>query len=391
MIKRINLKSLCTSLASLILLLLPTYLIRFKIFSVPTTFLELYIYFVFLLFLLERFVNKEKILITSKKIILPALLLLIALITSFTSADKITALGQWKAYFFDGILALTIFYSYRDELAFKVKSLNCYLFSALFVSLWGILQHFNILGLIHHQTLDASIAAQLLSGRIMGPFEGPNYLAMYIAPAIILLLVAYFHRDDFQYLKNYIFPLLIIFVVTIILTQSASAIIAIILTMAIYFISTSKNKFKWLYGALLLIFLALSVYFLVNHSGKSGSVAARKEIYSAAIRISEEHPLLGIGMGNFENSFQTLPIDGRLNYEAPHPHDIFLAFGVYMGIGGLILFLALMSGCLRRENFQNNKIYYFVLVLILLNGLTDTTIFKNDLAIIFWYFVAFLL
>lgn len=377
-----------------ILLLLPTYLIRFKIAGIPTTFLEIYIYAIFLLFVVTERKNLFKLI--SNKFILPAVLIIIALISSYFAADKTAALGQWKAIFFDGILALTMFYNLRADLVFKKLSLNFYLISALFVSLWGILQHLNIVGLLLHQQIDPSIASELASGRILGPFESPNYLAMFISPVVILLIIIYFELQkekyqEFKCLMNYIFPALLVFFSALILTQSASAFLAIIITLGLYFFLRLKTKIKWLYVTILALGIIFATWFLVNHSTKSGSVAARAEIYRAAVRIGEQHPVLGIGMGNFESYFQKLPIVGRLNYEAMHPHDIFLAFWVYMGIPGLLAFLALLYVVLRKPNYHSRKIYYFALILILFNGLSDTTIFKNDLAIIFWYFVALLL
>jgi len=389
--KLLNYKKICLILAASILLLLPTYLIRFKISvlegGIPSTFLEIFIYFIFILFLIERLKSKGKIF--SIKFILPLVLFILAAISSYYARERTVALGELKAYFFDGLLVFLMFYAYAREETFQKWSLNFYLLSGLTVSIWGLLQRAKLVGLISHQMHDPLIAAQLSQGRIFGPFESPNYLAMYIAPLIVALVILYFRNTQFNYLKKFIWPLAIIFGLALILTQSFSSIIAVFIALAAYFAIFGKRN--WWYFVFAIIIVAFGLFFINKYNAKSGSLSARNEIYHAAWRIGAAHPLIGIGPGNFPQYFLELPIKNRINYEALHPHDIFLAFWVYLGWPGLIVFLILIGLCLRKRNLTKNPVIYFMFLTILLNGLTDTTFFKNDLAIIFWYLVAFLI
>ena len=176
---------------------------------------------------------------------------------------------------------------------------------------------------------------------------------------------------------------------TLILTQSFSSIIAVFLALALYFALQSKRK--WWYLILAVIILITGVFFLNKYSSKSSSISSRIEIYQSALRVGKEHQFIGIGPGNFPPYFSELPMKIRINYEALHPHNIFLAFWLYMGWPGLICFLAIIYLSLRKENITKNPVFYFLLLTILLNGLTDTTFFKNDLSVIFWVTVAFLI
>src|SRR3989344_7613926 len=92
-------------LLSLVMVLLPTYLIRFKIFNIPTTFLELLIV-VFLLAACSQ-LNGESI----KKIKnlgrlnwAVGLFVLSGIISTMIGPEKTAALGQLKAFILEPVL-----------------------------------------------------------------------------------------------------------------------------------------------------------------------------------------------------------------------------------------------------------------------------------------------
>lgn len=389
MTKKIDLRKILSVVVAAILLLLPTYLIRFKLFGIPTTFLEIYIYLVIALFITIEYRTIAKS--WSKNFLWVVLLVIVALITSFFARERPIALGQWKAYFFDGFLVLAMFYRQKDKPLFRAASLYFLIASGVIVSIWGLLQKFGIVGLLSSQQIDPTVASELAQGRILGPFESPNYLAMYLVPIITILIINYFRAGEFVKLRKYFWPLVLLFLVTLALTESASAILALITVLAIYYLCQEKNRLKWLYLAAIVVAILFGTYYLVHHTPKSGSVAARQEIYKAAVQIGNKHPLTGIGMANFPRYFLELDIPGRLNFEAMHPHNIFLAFWVYMGWPGLLAFLALLITLFRKKNLSAQPLYYFAALAIIINGLTDTTFFKNDLAIVFWAFTAMLI
>src|SRR3990167_797188 len=102
------------NLTALLLLLLPTYLIRFSIAGVPTTVLEILIYIVFVYGLWRAYRDGFKKI--PLKISLPAGLLIIALIVStFISPDKRTALGEFKGFFIDPILVGWLIFQYLKK------------------------------------------------------------------------------------------------------------------------------------------------------------------------------------------------------------------------------------------------------------------------------------
>ncbi|MDO8444025.1 MAG: hypothetical protein Q7S80_00785, partial [bacterium] len=93
-----------------------------------------------------------------------------------------------------------------------------------------------------------------------------------------------------------------------------------------------------------------------------------------------------ISKNDIDFQVKTLP-------SALHPHNVYLAMWLNLGILGLIIFVIMVVNFFRRLWPQRN--YYLALCLmaamsaILIHGLFDTTYFKNDLSAIFWLILAF--
>ena len=141
------------------------------------------------------------------------------------------------------------------------------------------------------------------------------------------------------------------------------------------------------------------------------SIASRMMIWQAAWDIGKDHPLLGIGPGNFQAYYldyqQYYP--PYLEWAVPHPHNIFLAFWLSSGLLGLLGFLGITGWTLWRivKKINHTMVWskvwskhkskqdilllftlHYVLFSVLLWGLIDTPYWRNDLAVVFWLFVA---
>ena len=286
-------------LLSLICAALPTYLIRFSIFGIPTTALEMLIYLaiaaqiVLAITKLKR--KNEKVLmgeasvlrrqsttiknIKLSYILYPLILLIIAVIIStIISPDKRVALGIAKGWFFDPILLFFLIIlnvkSERDlgKIVYGLAT------GAAFVSLWGILQWFGFDYLLPHQRADVfnSFQSYLAAGRAFGPFESPNYLGMYIAP-IAALTLGYrlnfqFSISNFQKKSNFQRPITNNYLLSFFLV---SMLLALLFT---------KSLGAWLgFGtaAIFLGYFILKLYFLA----KPG-LASRDISHKSVFRIS---------------------------------------------------------------------------------------------------------
>jgi len=116
-------------------------------------------------------------------------------------------------------------------------------------------------------------------------------------------------------------------------------------------------------------------------------------VWQAALKILNNNFILGIGPGMFQEYYLDYQkyFSPYLEWAAPQPHNIFLAFWLQCGIFGLAGFLWLLIRFFKT-GFKLSAIGHrslviglmAVMVYILVHGLVDATYWKNDLSVIFW-------
>jgi len=198
---------------------LPSYLIRFNIFSLPTTLLELMIWIVFLVWIIAnwerikaniiQFFKKDN---SKIKIRYPfdweiILLLLISLLAAGIAGFSYSSLGIWKAYFFEPallyIVVLNVFanntsafakasadkYTTNDTQILQMKGVEKIILAlaigALAVSSLAIYQK------ITGQFIDNAIWQAAATRRVVSFFGYPNAVGLYLGP-IVLILIGWF-------------------------------------------------------------------------------------------------------------------------------------------------------------------------------------------------------
>lgn len=380
-------------LISLILLLLPTYLIRFSVFGVPTTFLEILIYLVFIFGLYKAV--KSGFRKIPLKIILPIALLIIALlISTFISPDKRTALGELKGFFVDPILVFWLVFQFVKDGDIP-KLFWSLIISGSFVAVHAVTQR-----ILNHTTPD---------GRVVGIFGySPNYIALFLAPITVLLVSYCFQFVNTRKWRLFFLSLVIILlnIVAIYFSGSRGGILALGAGIGIFAII---HFWDWIHARLSSqIIIAIVVIMAIYTSWvlfrpdlstpiTSGRVATSNNlrwlIWHTSIELGSLHPILGVGLGNYQNAFSGLT-KNRVNYpeyitpQALTPHNIFLMFWLETGISGLIAFLWLIYLFFEegRKKIRNPQMaaVFAVFFSIVVYGLIESSIWKNDLAVLYW-------
>lgn len=385
-------------LIGLIALLLPTYLIRFSVFGIPLTLLELIIYAVFIFgFMRLGYVHLLK---CKRSVWLPiGLLFLAAIISVFVAPEKSVALGQFKALFLDPILVFFMIICYLEpkDIEWTVYGLTL---SSVFVSIYSIVQ--QIMG---HITVD---------GRVVGVFGyNPNYVALYLTP-IIVLITAYSLQLTAQRKLQRAIPFWVAVLINLYglyLTGSRAGILAtvagLIFFLILHFWSKIRVKFVYKIGLVLLIVATiLGAWFLFrpDFNASSGRVVSsnniRWQIWQTSIEMIKDHPVSGVGLGNYQNAFSELTKD-RVNFKefiaplALSPHNVFLMFYLSTGLLGFLalIWLLVLFYYIGFKEFKNDwaKILLAVMTALILQGLVDTPYFKNDLVLIFWLIFGFMI
>lgn len=377
-LERVNLENwLCLSI-----FLLPTYLIKVDIFIFPTNILEIIIAVGFFWWFLDRkhTFSFRTAQIKYTKYLLPLGLIFFGLITgTILSGNYCVGLGIIKGWFIFPLLFLFVSSEILDSQKLK-RLFRWFYFSALTIALVSVGYWF-----FGQMTFDA---------RLKAVFNSPNYLAMYLSPAIAIGLVLFRENKKFYFASLGLIFLAIFFTYSFSawIAVAASSIVTIFLTKGV-----SKRTLCGLAGIILFILISFFVFELKNKKvqdvvsfSERSSVSSRLMIWRTAEKLIQDNVFWGIGPGNFQNKYLEYQkfYPPYLEWAVPHPHNIFLAFWLYSGITGLFGFLFLLS-IFFREFFkeQKNALKFMALgmmIIFLVQGLADATYFKNDLAIIFW-------
>lgn len=400
-----------------IVFLLPAYLLRTEIFGVPTTTLELGIYILFIIWLARTYrsgrLGEAASGIFSDHFFATGVFLLMsgALISTIFSVDLRASAGIFKGWFFDPLLFFIVLVSAIKTYGQKMKVLTYFFASGAVVGAASLVYWFI-----------PSLAGVSYDGRLHAFYASPNYLAMYLAPAILVGVWGFafslgllggggnFFSGRYKYF--WLIPSAVM-IAAVYLTFSYAAWVSLALSVFFlifvlgkYFKVASATKKKIIFSAFILFVFIAAV---LGQSGKSklenlenmahrSSFNSRLMIWRAAWEIGKDNPVFGIGPGNFQRyylDYQKRFLEPYLEWAVPEPHNVFLAFWLQTGFLGLAGFIALIfwffkktRGLLNKTGDTGSKglamVLCSIMVYTLLHGLTDTPYWKNDLAIIFW-------
>lgn len=371
---------------------LPLYLIQFRFGFISINLWELLTVFFLLIWFLGKYQKKEiqrdffkKTFLEKGGIFWSILAILFFLFLSAIFNDNwMHSLAMIKSWFL--IPILFSFWAQKSIVSQKKEHiLKSYFFSAALVSIVGLV--YLVLG---WTTYD---------GRLTVFFNSPNYLAMYLAPSVIIGWKLIKTKKIFFHLSLGIILMALYFSFSY--SAWLATIIALITVQIKDFFKENKEKKKKLFLILFIfsVFLLFFSQFKTEKFRSSLGLEARSSfnsritIWKASWKMIQESPFLGIGMANFQTKYLEYQkfFPPYLNWAVPHPHNIFLAFWLFGGVGSLVGFIFLLffwfKEFWRKNKKENEKIVWVflgIMITIIAQGFFDTTYFKNDLAVIFW-------
>lgn len=375
--------------AYLIIFLLPFYLIKVDFFIFPINMLEILILGMFFFWLfkqkkinLKNYYNKYKKYIFSLSFIFLGLS-----ISAFINGSNYVSWGIIKGWFFVPLLFLFLLFEVIEE--DKIENIfNVFFFSAFFVAIIALVYLF--LGKLTYD------------GRLQSFFNSPNYLAMYLAPALIIAFLKQKNIDD-----KILVSLCLIILIPFYFTYSYAAWFSVLIAILIVFFMKNKIYFqKNILQNKKVIILMFIIFLFISFQSKStklddlisfnkrSSLASRNIIWKVSSEIIKDNLVFGIGPGNFQEKYLEYQkfYPPYLEWAVPHPHNIFLTFWLSGGILGLLGFLSLLffyfKDIFTKIKKENTQVFFLslgIILVILIHGTFDTTYFKNDLAVIFWF------
>ncbi len=398
-----------------------SYLIRFQIWFVPLTLLEVMILTTFVIWLIKIYRNqglKLKNLIPANYRWPIALFLLAATISIFVSPDRRAALGAWKAYFIEPILFLIVFIN-------TIKSKNDLekVFWALGVET-VIIALFAIYQKITGNFIPVPLWQAKEHRRVNTFFDSPNAIGLLIGPIIIIYFgwaieQAVRLRPAWSWLKtnwsnliSWILKLaiLILGLLSIIFAVSRGSWFAVAGAAAFLLFFAWSKKWTVLLASLILILVILIPtsrnYFkpIVTFKVTSGDV--RLILWQGSLRLLENRPVFGAGLAGFPTVYNRYRLPKHIELLL-YPHNIIMNFWSELGLLGLVavgwIFVETFRLGFKIKKFYNQKKDYLnsngllaialaaALVEIIIHGLVDVPYFKNDLSVLFWLIIGLMI
>lgn len=366
----------------LVIFLLPAYLFRFSIFGFPTNLWEVLSIAVIIL-ATGRIEREGKVSRYEKKIIFLFLAIILGLILGMIKSGNYKAgLGIIKGWF---IIPFLFAFLAQKVIKNKNKAHKSLYLSVVLVAMVALAYKF--LGIVTYD------------GRLEAFFNSPNFLAMYLAPGIIIGAIKCSENRCGKLGSKIIQTItMLMILLPLYLTYSYSAWLSLAVALSAVFFLSGKFSKKYLIMSGI-IFLA--VVFLLKdtvkfnnlaHFDSRSSFASRMMIWKSSEKILSDNFIIGIGPGNFQEVYLEyqkyfLPY---LEWAVPHPHNIFLAFWLYSGLIGIVSFLVIayifFKKSIEEKRLKNitSMLSLAIILYFIFHGLVDTTYFKNDMATIFW-------
>lgn len=385
-------------LENLILLsvfLLPTYLVRIHWGWFSTNLWELLAVVSWIWFIIDQNRRIKDFKASKSLLLLIILLFLSLLVSAFLGSDNQKSFGIVKGWFLFPIAfsALSLFVIGKDN--------SRKIFDALLLSAFGVALISLGYWIFGERTFD---------GRLEGIFNSPNYLAMYLAPGILLAVdrLLSFGAEGVvrkkKWEKQAIYLIIIVILAVLYLTKAYWAWISLFLSLIFSLAFLPRIRVK-LSRRVALAFLVVGVIFIsfqirsdkfssIISLDERSSFSSRMIIWNSAGKIIEDNPVFGIGAGNFQEKYLEYQkfFPPYLEWAVPHAHNLFLEFYLSSGLVGLIAFVGLifiwaipfLKGGKETRSRSLELFFLAYMAWIVLNGLLDTTYFKNDLAVVFW-------
>jgi O-antigen ligase len=388
-------------------LIIPLYVIRFKIFGIPTNVLEIAIGFVFIVFLF-KFRDYKKLFKVPNywqtKTLIFGSLVVLASLGVLISEDLRSSLGVWKAYFVLPILLIFILSQIQPK--YYLSLIRGIIGSGVGVSIITIAQ-VVVLGLEGSFRPTALYALGLDKAVSQGGFA--NYIAMYLVPIFVLSLS---RRNIPVELRWFVLTVLFTGIIS---TQSYAGIFALVGVLIVWILTriliSYKNKQELITAPVLrkyLIPISMALIILISLFGfwqfntpkfqslldmdNRNSITTRVQIWDTAITMIKYNPILGIGLADFQRVYsETIPEKYFPPYEwlVPEPHNLYFAFWLHLGLAGIIWLIYVLRYTILKliEAVKSNQWEAYWLSLSLLSiyiyGILDTPFWKNDLALLF--------
>lgn len=221
-------------------------------------------------------------------------------------------------------------------------------------------------------------------------FVGTNGAGTLLAFAV-LFIIGYL---EFSRTKRRYFLLIPVIIASfaLLITFSRGALVGTIFAFSIYNLKSKKNIL-----ILIISIIILSSIIYINPQLRDRTISiislernqSRINLWQSTINIIKDHPITGIGPGNFSVVFPNYRLSGHTGANHPFSHNIFSNMAAELGILGLILFSLIIIQILKMGYYlaKINTLFRGLItgfIAMLVHQQFDGTILGLDIGGLFW-------
>lgn len=380
---------MATWLLSITAACLPLYVVRWRVGPFPTTLLELLILVTAAAYVVVLWTEK-RLPWTRTPYDIPILLLLVAgILGIYAAPDHVRAAGIYRAYFIE---AVAMFYIAVDLLRGREELRTFLLVAAAGSCVMAVGQVISFVYVTAQGHLQLGDAPAFLN-------TSPNADAMYLEPPLAFATAFALFPSRPRERQVAVVVLGVVFL-GIVLTLSRGSYLSMAVLGGVIVLASQKT-WKWrlrLIGALAALALIVLEIPYVNHRflDLARSVTNRESLYTQAITMLSQRPLLGAGFDGFPIRVAYLRNSGMP--VQLYPHNVWLTTWSEIGLLGVVVFAVIVFGLLvrgalalpRAADVYRPLLWGAVgaLVLFIVHGMFDSPYWKNDLSVEFWLLAA---
>lgn len=237
------------------------------------------------------------------------------------------------------------------------------------------------------------LGARTFDGRLEGVFASPNFLGFFLFPGLPLA-IWWWKKYQNSTVRIGAAVLGVATTVCLVETESQGSLLAGIGSVFMYALLLYLGRIKikrWVILTAVVLFVGVilqGTLLVAAQQNDRSSVASRIMIWRSASTMITEHPVLGIGLGNFQEEYLRLQplFPPYLEWAVPQPHNLVLALWLQTGIFGLLAMGLLWYRIGRRIVTQSlseeERVIAAIFTGVLIYGIFDTPLFGNALALV---------
>jgi O-antigen ligase len=387
---------------------MPLFVVRYSLFGLPTTLLEILILAATVITLIAYRQSLRPLPVLAA---LGALWIIVGLVSALNAPDSWAGLGLWRAYFLEPILLgwcvwQNVLSQTETQRAASLQKIIVALISVgSIIGLYAIFQWFTGYG-IPNPWQEESVR------RVTAWLGYPNAVALLLAPVVSMavgLALCLRTKNKEQRTKTYQFLCWmagIVMILAVFFARSEGGLIGIgagIVTVGLLLSKyTRKITLALLVAGVIVVAAVPALRSYAVHTVTLNdcptlyecSLTLRRTQWADTMTMLKDGRLLyGAGLGGYQEAM--LPYHNHPGIEIYlYPHNVFLNSWAELGLAGLILFLIIVTAfwrsvaaALRTPSRALVVGAAGAMVTLLVHGLVDVPYFKNDLAVLFWLII----